>query len=112
VSRCFATFSDNRHLKRYTIFHHRGSSCQYTNIAAKIAELSLKRLFASQKPTSSPPARTVTAQALEKKYPPLFHLEQDHLLPPALLETAAESAVDFPEGDKVNGRVPSSQNHT
>jgi hypothetical protein len=75
-------------------------------------ELSSKKHFASQKPTNSPPARTVTAQALEKKYPPLFHLEQDRLPPPVLLEAAVESAVDFPEGDKVNGRVPSSQNYT
>ncbi len=85
--------------------------CQRTNIAVKIVERSLKRHFASQKPTNSRPARTVTAQALEKNYLPfLFLLEQDHLHPPALLQAIAQPAADFPEEAKFNGRVPFTQN--
>jgi putative redox protein len=75
-------------------------------------ELNLKKLCASQKPTSSRPVRTVTAAALEKSYPPLFHLERGRLPPPAPMEAAVVPAVGFPEADKFNGRVPFSQNHT
>ncbi|HET9910808.1 MAG TPA: OsmC family protein [Anaerolineales bacterium] len=82
------------------------------NIAAKIVELSLKKLFASQKPTNSPPARTVTAPTLEKSCLPLFHLERDRLPPPALRGVAAGPAAAFPEEDKVNGRAPFSHNYT
>jgi hypothetical protein len=102
----FATFFDNWHQKRYTTFHHRGSSCQYTNIAAKIVELNSKKYCASQKLTSFLPVRTVTAPALEKNCPPLFLLERDRLLHPTPQEAAAGPAAVFPEEAKVSGRVP------
>jgi len=75
-------------------------------------ELSLKKLCASQKPTNSRPARTATARAREKSYLPLSHLERDRLPLLTPLAVAAEPAADFPEEDKSNGRVPSSQNYT
>lgn len=82
------------------------------NIAAKIVELSLRKHFASQKPTKSLLARNVTVHILEKSYLPPFHSARDHLHHPALQEVAAEPAVDFPEAGKFNGRVPFSRNYT
>jgi hypothetical protein len=72
-------------------------------------ELNLRKHYASQKPTSFRPVRTVIARALEKNYLLLFRLERDRLAPPAVLETAAEPAAGFPEADKFNGRVPFSE---
>jgi putative redox protein len=73
----------------------------------------LRKRFASQKPASSLPVRTVTAPARERKYLPLpFLSERDHLPPPTPREAAAEPPAGFPEEDNFNGRVPSSQNYT
>jgi hypothetical protein len=74
--------------------------------------LSLRKHFVSRKLTNSLPVRNVTARALEKNYLLLFHSEKDHRLPPALQEVAAGPAVDFPEVDKGNGRVPFSESYT
>ena len=95
----------------FILLHHRGYPCQYMNITAKIAGWSLRKRSASRKPINFPPVRAVTAHALGKNYPPLFHLELDHLPPRILLEAIAEPAVDFPEVHKIDGRVPPSQKH-
>src|SRR5512140_3168347 len=98
------------HSSIYIIEEH---PCQHTNIAAKIVGPSLRKRFASRKPTNFPPAHTVTAPALEKSYPPLlFHLERDRPHPPAPPGAVAPPAADFPEEDNFNGRAPFSLNYT
>jgi putative redox protein len=74
-------------------------------------EPSSRKHFASPKPTSFRPARTVIVRTLEKNYLPLFHLGRGRRPPPVALETAAGPVADFPEADKYSGRAPFYENY-